>query len=149
VELPLFEQVADAVRSLAPSELGELRLRVHARGVKVWFGAEKPPREHYEAQLLARSHVDGREGVALEIGFHAEDPDVDRNARTVAAIARSEAIWREVVGEGAEVGPFFGASHWRRVSEAWLDPDLDDPELAIEVASQLVDYLQAIEQARR
>lgn len=148
MELPLFDQVADVVRSLTPEELGELRLRTHRRGIKVWFDSDKPPREHYEAQLLARRHVDGKDGMALEIGFHAENQDVDRNGATIDGIGRTEKKWRRILGQDAEVGEFFGASNWRRVSEAWIEPDLEDPELAFEVASRLVDYLEAIEPAR-
>lgn len=148
VELPLFDQVADVVRALTPEELGDLRLRTHRRGIKVWFDTEKPPREHYEAQLLARSHVDGKDGMALEIGFHAENPDVDANTAVLAGITKSEKTWRKILGGDAETGEFYGAANWRRVSEAWLEPDLEDPELSFEVASRLVDYLEAIEAAR-
>ena len=149
MEFALFDEVAEAVRSMTPVELGEVRLRSHRRGIKVWFDTDKAPREHYEAQLLARRHVDGVDGLAIEIGFHAEHHDAERNAGAVAAIARSEPTWRELLGAEAEVAPFYGAENWRRVSEAWLEPDLEDPDLPMEVASRLVDYLEAIEAARR
>ena len=149
MELPLFDQVAEVVRSLTPAELGKLHLRSHRRGVKVWFDRAKPPREHYEAQLLARRHVDGRDGMALEIGFHAENPDTEVNQAAIELIVGREQAWREILGDDAEVGEFYGATNWRRVSEAWIEPDLDDPELSFEVASRLVDYLEAIEPARR
>lgn len=149
MELPLFEQVADALRSMTPEELGELRFRAHRRGIKVWFDTETAPREHYEAQVVARRHIDGRDGLALEIGFHAEHRETDRNVEAITTIEANEDRWRTILGQEAEVGPFFGAEHWRRVSEAWLEPDLDDPELPLEVASRLVDYLEAIEAARR
>ncbi len=148
MELPLFEQVADAVRSMTPDELGELRWRAHRRGIKVWFDTEQSPREHYEAQVVARRHIDGQDGMAIEIGFHAEHRETERNIATVTAIEAKEAQWRTILGAEAEVGPFFGAENWRRVSEAWLEPDLEDPELPVEVASRLVDYLEAIEAAR-
>jgi hypothetical protein len=149
VELPLFEQVADAVRSMTPEDLGEVRYRTHRRGIKVWFDTDRAPREHYEAQVMARRHVDGRDGMALEIGFHSEHPDVERNAEVLAALSAGEADWREILGDEASAGSFFGAENWRRVSEAWIEPDLEDPELALEVASRLVDYLEAIEAVRR
>jgi hypothetical protein len=149
VELPLFDQVADVVRSLTPEELGDLRIHAHRRGVKAWFNTDKAPREHYEAQLLARRHVDGSDGVALEIGFHAENRDTESNQAAVDAISATEKTWRKILGDTAEVGTFYGAENWRRVSEAWFEPDLEDPELAMEVASRLVDYLEAIEPARR
>lgn len=153
MELPLFEQVADAVRSLTPSELGQVNYRAHRRGIKVWLTpeedrGERAPREHYEAQLVARRHIDGRDGAALEIGFHAEHPDTTRNVAAVETIANSEKALRKILGQEAEIAPFFGNDDWRRVSEAWLDPDLDDPELPVELASRLVDYLEAIEPLR-
>ncbi|MEM9562870.1 MAG: hypothetical protein AAGA93_09650 [Actinomycetota bacterium] len=157
MELPLFEEVGEAVRSMAPDEVGTVRFRANRRGVKVWCippggddgpGA-KAPREHYEAQVLGRRHVDGTDGVALEIGYHAEHRDPARNAAAVETIASTETTWRAILGDEAEAGEFFAMPDWRRVSEVWLEPDLDDPELPVEVASRLVDYLEAIEPARR
>ena len=156
MELPLFEQVGDAVRSLTPEELGRVNFRAHRRGIKVWLSppdqpagdGDRAPRAHYEAQLIARHHVDGRSGAALEIGFHAEHRETERNRAEIETIAASEGRWRKILGAEAEIAPFFGAENWRRVSEAWIEPDLDDPDLVVEVASRLVDYLEAIEPAR-
>lgn len=140
----LFEQVADAVRSLMADD-DRLRLRAHRRGVKVWFGPEKPTREHFEAQVMPRRYVDGCEGVAVEIGFHAEHKDLARNEAAIESLLGHEASWRRQLGAEAEVGVFFGADQWRRVSEVWVEPDLDDPELAFEMAARLVDYLSAMQ----
>ena len=148
MELPLFEQVSDLVRALAPEGHGDVRMRAHRRGIKVWFDAATPTREHYEAQMLSRRYVDDVEGVALEIGFHIEHPEPDRNRATVASLEASEKKWRKSLGSEPELGPFFGQSNWRRCSEAWIEPDLDDPDLAFEVASRLVDYMVAIEPIR-
>ena len=148
MELGLFDEVAEAVRALTPDEHGDIRVRSHRRGVKVWFGTVKPPREHYEAQQLPRHYVDGVSGMAIEIGFHAENPDVEANDIAVGALAAAESKWRKSLGAEAEIGEFFGAANWRRVSEAWIEPDLDDPELPFEVASRLVDYLTALEPVR-
>ena len=52
VELSVFEEVGEALRGLAPPELGAYRQRAHKYGVKVWFGAATPPREHYEAASI-------------------------------------------------------------------------------------------------
>lgn len=145
MQLHLFDQVDDLVRALTPDELGDLRSRTHRRGVKVWFGSEKPSRTHYEAQVLARRHVDGVDGMAIEIGFHAEHGDLAQNEAILAAIEKQASRWRKILGDEAETGAFYGAPDWRRVSEAWIEPDLEDPELAFEVASRLVDYLMAIE----
>ncbi len=161
MELPLFEEVGEAVRSMAPDDVGTVRFRAHRRGLKVWCippgiaadqveaAGGKAPREHYEAQVLTRRHVDGTEGTALEIGYHAEHRDPASNAAAVETIAATESTWRTILGDEAEIGEFFAMPDWRRVSEVWLEPDLDDPELAVEVASRLVDYLEAIEPARR
>ncbi|NNC80771.1 MAG: hypothetical protein HKN94_11550 [Acidimicrobiales bacterium] len=148
MELLLFDQVAEVVLALTPEDLGEVKVRAHRRGVKVWFDTAKPTKEHYEVQQLARHYVDGSSGMAIEIGFHAEHADQERNEAVVAAVLGSEKQWRKILGEETEVAPFFGSDNWRRVSEAWIEPDLDDPELAFELASRLVDYLIAIEKAR-
>lgn len=148
MEIPLFEQVGEAVRSMAPEGLGTFHSRAHRRGVKVWFDSEKPGREHFEAQLLARRHVDGTEGMALEVGFHAEHKELERNVEVIDRLEGRSKTWRKVLGAEAEVGLFYGADRWRRVSEAWIEPDLDDPDLVFEVAARLVDYVSAIEPAR-
>ena len=41
-------------------------------------------------------------------------------------------------------GPFFGAEHWRRISDVWIDPDLGGDDAAFEVAGRLVDYVEAL-----
>ena len=148
MELGLFEEVADLVRALTPDELGEVRSKAHRRGIKVWFDTATTPKEHYEAQVLPRRHVDGREGMALEVGFHSEHPDRAKNETVLEALSESETTWRKDLGPEAEAGAFFGADNWCRISEAWIEPDLDEPELAFEVASRLVDYLTALEPRR-
>lgn len=149
MELSLFEEVGDLVLAMTPEELGSVRFRAHRRGIKVWFDTEKAPREHYEAQQLPRRHVDGRDGMAIEVGFHTEHPDEAKNDEVLERMTASEKRWRKVLGPEAEIGEFYGSTSWRRISEAWIEPDLDDPELSFELASRLVDYLTAIEPARR
>ena len=148
MDVPLFDQVGDLVRAMTPEDLGALKLRSHRRGLKVWFDTDKPPREHYEAQVLARRHVDGRDGLALEVGFHAENRDEVENQQAIDTLMASEKKWRKELGAEAEVAPFYGADQWRRISEAWIEPDLEDPELAFELASRMVDYLTALEPQR-
>lgn len=145
LETTLFEQVADAVRSLMAADTERMQLRWHRRGVKVWFGGEKPSRAHYEAQLIPRRHVDGHDGMAIEVGFHAEHKELAHNERLLQQLFTHESAWRSELGDEAQAGVFLGADNWRRVSEVWLEPDLDDPELAFEMAARLVDYLRAIE----
>jgi len=149
VESQLFEEVGDALRGMVPRDLGELRLRVRRYGIKVWFGPPEPPREHYEAQVIGAEAVTGAKVLGLEIGFHAEHPKVAENTQVIEQLLEQEEEWRPVVGDAAVVGPFLGrAKTWRRVSETWPDPDLGDPELAIELAARLADYLTGLEPAR-
>lgn len=146
VELPLFEQIGEATRSLVAAELGDLRFRAHRGGVKVWFDTTKATRHHFEAQLLARRHVDGGSGVVIEVGFHAEHGDVAVNDASLAAIDQAADQWRAVLGDEPTAGPFLGRpDDWRRVSEVWFDPDVDDPELVLELASRLADYIEAFQ----
>ena len=149
VDSSLFEQVADALRGMLPADLGQLRLRVRRYGLKAWFGAADPPREHYEAQVISPKEVTGAKVLAIEIGFHAEYPKVGENRVVLDRLVESERRWRPTLRD-AVAGPFIGrAKTWRRVSETWADPDLDDPELAIEIAAQLADYMTALEPARQ
>ena len=148
MELPLFDEVGEAVRGLVPRELGDLRCRARRYGIKVWFDTVHPPREHYEAQVVGA--VPGARVLALEIGFHAEHPEVTRNDAVLASLVAAERRWRKAVGREAEVGPFLGREDvWRRVSETWPDPDLSDPDLAFAVGARLADYVIGIEPVRR
>ena len=148
VEMPVFDEVAEYVRALLPDEYGDVRIRSHRRGVKIWFGPEKAAKEHYEAQLLARRHVDGKPGMAVEIGFHSEYPKREQNEEVVSGLEQMESKWRKALGPDAEAGIFFGSDNWTRLSEAWLDFDESDPDFSFEVASRTVDYVTAIEPLR-
>jgi hypothetical protein len=146
VDSSLFEQVADALRGMLPPELGPLRLRVRRYGLKAWFGPADPPREHYEAQVISPDAVRGAKVLALEVGFHTEHPRQADNDAVIAKLQSGEKKWRRVVGTEAEVGPFLGkADVWRRVSETWADPDLNDEDLPLELATRLTDYVTALE----
>ncbi len=105
VELLLFDEVADAVTSLVPPDLGEVRCRAHRYGIKVWFGAETPSKEHYEAQVMGAAAMDEAKVLVLEIGFHAEHPDEARNQALLDQLLRDERRWRRVLGSEAEAGP--------------------------------------------
>jgi hypothetical protein len=146
VDLGTFEVVGEALRALVPAELGAVHQRSHRYGIKVWFGPAKPPRAHYEAQVVGARHVASATTLAIEVGFHAEHPKVEDNDELVARLLRRESAWRRALGAEVEAGPFLGRpDDWRRVSETWPDPDLGDPELAMEVATRLVDYVVAFE----
>jgi hypothetical protein len=146
----LFEDVADVLHGATPGDLGEVRSTHHRHGIKIWVeGTTKPPREHYEAQVVGRQHVPGASSLALEVGFHSEHPDESDNEAVLAALIRSERSWRKQLGKDPFIGTFLGpAAHWRRVSEIWPDPDMSDPELVFEVAARLTDYVTALEPFR-
>jgi hypothetical protein len=58
--------------------------------------------------------------------------------------------WRKALGPDAVAGGFLGRpDDWRRLSETWPDPDLGDPDLGIEIATRLADYLTTLEPLRR
>jgi hypothetical protein len=148
--LGLFDEMADVLRTLLPPELGEVRMRPRRYGIKVWFDAAAPPREHYEAQVIGARHVEGASVLGLEVGFHAEHPRQEQNDAILAHVLAAEAAWRPVLGAEAVAGPFLGRpDDWRRISETWPDPDLGDPELPFELAARLTDYVTAIEPLRR
>jgi hypothetical protein len=150
MEIGLFEEVADALRGLVPPDLGDVRSRAHRYGIKVWFDTDKPPREHYEAQVIGAGHVDGASTLALEIGFHAEHSQLELNDAALDALLAARTKWKGVLGKEAVGGPFFGrADDWRRLSETWPDPDLGEPGLAFEIAARLTDYVTALEPVRR
>ena len=145
-----MEEVAETVRGLVPRDLGPLRIRERRWAVKVWFGPEKPTREHYEAQVLGAKYVEDATVLAIEVGFHAENRDVTENDAVIERILGSEKKWRRVLGKEAEVGPFIGRpDDWRRISETWADPDLGDPDLPFELGARLADYVTCIEPLRR
>jgi hypothetical protein len=150
VELSLFDEVAEAVRGMAPSDLGTCRARAHAYGVKLWFGPATAPREHYEAQVIGPEDVKRAKVLAIEVGFHSEYPRLAENQAVIDHLLASEKKWRRLVGKDAVVGPFLGRrDDWRRVSETWPDPDLGDGELVIELATRLTDYVTALEPVLR
>jgi hypothetical protein len=150
IELGVFEEVAEVLRGLVPRALGEVRCRPRRYGIKVWFGPVQPTREHYEAQLMSPHAVDDAKVLALEVGFHTEHPDVATNDKVIAGLMTAEKKWRRGLGAEAVVGPFLGkADVWRRISETWPDPNLDDPEMAFEIGARLTDYISALEPLRR
>jgi len=150
VDLLLFEEVGDALRGLIPAELGVQHQRVRRYGIKVWFDAVNPPREHYEAQVIGASGVEGATMLAIEVGFHAEHPNPANNEAVLAKLAGQERRWRKPLGPEAVAGGFLGRpDDWCRVSETWPDPDLSDPGLGIELAARLTDYVLALEPALR
>jgi hypothetical protein len=150
MEEHVFAEVGQALRGLLPAELGELQTKSHRYGLKVWFGsAGKATREHYEAQVLEGKYVPGAKVLAIEVGFHTEHPDPAANRQVVERLAAQEKRWRKVLGPEPVPGPFIDDRHgWQRLSETWADPDLGDPDLAIELATRLTDYITTIEPLR-
>lgn len=144
-----FDDAADVVQGLVPGELGAIHLRARRYGLKVWFGTEKPSREHYEAQVIGADHVSEARVLAIEVGFHAEHRRVAENDAVIDRLVRHERRWRRVIGSEAVVGGFLGrADDWRRISETWADPNLDQPELGLEIGTRLTDYITALEPIR-
>jgi hypothetical protein len=84
MERRFFEQVQDVIEGLVFDVDGTLHTKAHGRGVKIWFG--DATREHYEAQLI---RLDGK--VVLEVGFHAEHPNVDENQAVLDQLLVAEA----------------------------------------------------------
>jgi hypothetical protein len=149
MELSLFDEVGDAVRSLLPDGL-DPHHRAHRYGIKLWFGSATPGREHYEAQVIGAKHVAEAKILALEVGFHIEHPKPGESEAALRRLLESEPHWRKVLGPEAIAGPFIGRPDaWRRLSETWADPDLGEPDLALEIATRLTDYVTALEPLRR
>lgn len=148
----LFDQVAEVIRGSAPRPAGpgagELRVRVRPGGVKVWYGDAAPPREHYEAQIIAADIVPDARVRALEIGWHAEHPREADNQALLDGLRARESQWRPVLGDEAVAGVFLGRTAWRRISETWLDPDLDGPDVPFDIGVRLVDYIRALQPIR-
>jgi hypothetical protein len=149
----VFEEVAVMLPSLIPLELGPVRMQPRRWGIKVWFGGGadgKPARVHYEAQVVGAAAVEEAKFLAIEVGWHAEQPKEAENEALLAHVVAKEKAWRKVVGKEPECGAFLGrATNWRRVSECWPDPDLGDPELPFEVAARLTDYVTGLEPVLR
>ena len=150
MEESLFDDVGDMLRGMAPAALGPCRYRAHRYGIKVWFGPEKAIREHYEAQVVGGAEIEGAALLGLEVGFHSEYPKVADNDSVIAHLLANQRGWRRTLGKEPEVGAFLGRQDsWRRVSEVWPDPDLGAPDLGLEIAMRLVDYVTALEPVRR
>ena len=94
LELSIFDEVGEALRGLAPPDLGEPHCRAHRYGVKVWFGPATPPKEHYEAQVVGRDADTRATVLAIEVGFHAEHPKVADNDAVIAHLLANEKRWR-------------------------------------------------------
>ena len=149
----VFEEVAVMLPSLVPLELGPVRQQARRWGIKVWFGvtpADKPDRVHYEAQVIGARDAPGARTLAIEVGWHAELTKEADNDALLAKVMAKEKAWRKVVGQEPVCGDFLGgAVRWRRVSETWNDPSLEDPELAFELAARLTDYVTGLEPVLR
>ena len=137
-----FDEVLDALTGSISGAFGRVYSSVHRGGLKVWF--DEPNREHYETQLMRAD-----DALTLEIGFHAEHPKVGLNEAAVAPLSEQEPAWRKMLGDEPVLGEFLGRANWRRISEVWDAPPLDDIDAAIEVAERLGDYIRALEPLRR
>src|SRR5687768_10438911 len=117
IDLSPFEVAGDILAGLVPDELGALRIHARRYGIKVWFDDAKPPREHYEAQVVGAKDAPGATAMAIEVGFHAEHPKETENDSVVEKLMATEKRWRRDLGNEAEAAVFLGrATHWRRIS---------------------------------
>lgn len=136
-----FDDAADALVGFLPPRWRRFSSRATSRNLKVWYSGEG--REHYEMQLLSKRR--------LEIGFHTEHRDRQRNDDVLARLLAQEAKWRKTLGTDVVTGAFVGAGPkvpWRRVSEVWNDVGVLGSETAIEAAERLSDYICTFEPCR-
>ena len=153
----LFDDAAAVLPSMIPEKLGVLRVEARRWGLKAWFGGSaggRAPSVHYEAQVVGARDVPPGVAVkkyAMEVGWHAEQSKAEENDALLAVLVGGERTWRKVIGAEAECGDFLGrrVRPWRRVSETWPDPDLDDPALGYEVGARLADYITGLEPVLR
>lgn len=144
----MFDDVLLLVRGGLPAPLGTPHAQPGRWGVKLWFGDET--KEHYEAQVLTARHVEGARRHAVEIGFHAEHKKPEDNVAVLDRLLAEERRWRRALGDDAVAGAFLGrTASWRRLSETWADPDLADPDVVVEIAARLGEYVAALEPVRR
>jgi hypothetical protein len=138
-----YDDVSDALAGFLPPSMRAFSSYRTSHNIKVWYG--DGAQEHYEVQSIRR-----RKGYELEIGFHAEYRDAERNDECVGRIASKEKTWRKTLGAKPEVAPFVGyqTRTWRRVSEIWTEPVTNDPELAVDAAERLAAYIRALEPIR-
>lgn len=145
-----YQDARDALVGFLPEAYARFHHRLHGRGLKVWFGDAE--RTHYEIQEVGRVAEGGREHVrrGLEIGFHAELRDPAANEAVLAVLVAAEPRWRPELGPTAQVGYFVGDRdrRWRRVSEFWTGPEIDEPDTAIEAADRLAVYIVSLEGVR-
>jgi hypothetical protein len=143
-QIDFFQSVGDALAGFLPPAMRNNSRRVSVRNLKVWFGDEH--REHYEVQMLRRG-----KGISLEIGFHTEHADAQRNDEVMETLAKCERTWRKPLGTDAGIGPFVGpAKAWRRLSEFWGDGQFAlDEETAVEAAERLAIYIRTLEPLRK
>jgi hypothetical protein len=139
-----YDAVGDALTGFLPPSLRDFECYRSSYNLKLWYGTEG--REHYEVQLIKH-----RRKVGLEIGFHAEHTDADRNDAALDKLMSLEKRWRRKLGDEPEAGTFIGQqTKWRRISEFW-DGAVggDDPELAIDAAQRLATYITVLEPLRK
>jgi hypothetical protein len=134
-----YDDVFDVLRTFLPPSMRNFEWYRTSHNLKLWFGPEQ--KEHYEVQIFKKG-----KDIVLEIGFHAEHKEAGRNDEVLAAL--DEKRWRKALGPEAESGTFIGRqTSWRRLSEVWNGSD--DPELAVDAAERLAEYIRTLEPLRR
>jgi hypothetical protein len=138
-----YDDVYDVLQSFLPPSMRDFAWYRTSHNLKLWFHGEE--REHYEVQVFKKG-----KDLVLEIGFHAEHKEKERNEEAIAKLA--EKSWRRKLGPDAETGAFIGRqTSWRRLSEIWSNGShqLGDPELAVDAAERLATYIRTLEPLRR
>ena len=139
-----YDAVGDALSNFLPPSLRDFEWYRSSHNIKLWYGPEG--REHYEVQLIK---YDKR--IGLEIGWHAEHKEAELNDAALDKLLSAEKKWRTKLGKDPEAGKFIGyqAKNWRRLSEFWDGAEGgDDPELAVDAAQRLAEYITALEPLR-
>ena len=133
-----FETMDDALHGFLPPAFRDFQSHRSSMNLKVWFDEG---REHYEVQLVS--------GPALEVGFHSEHKDAERNEEVLGRLVDGEKRWRKSLGRAPKKGAFLGRQkNWRRVSEVWDGEGLTE-DAAVEAAERLGAYIEALEPLRR
>lgn len=137
-----YDAIADALTGFLPPALRNFEWYRTSHNLKLWY----PPNthEHYEVQ-----HVRQGKTISLEVGFHAEYKERQRNETVLEGLVAKQKQWRKSLGAEPEAAPFIGyqSNTWRRISELWPDEG-NDFDIAVDAAERLATYIKTFEPLR-
>lgn len=138
---PFFDQIDDELRGLLGRAHSDFHSTRSSQLLKLW---STEPWIHFEAQLVSARWAPGRRSV-VEVGLHLESSSREKNDEVLDRLARQRRKWAKKLPK-AEAGKAFGpqSANWRRLSEVLEAGDLDDSDLAGEVAERLSVYVKAL-----